>query len=89
MYDTDENGTVLHSIRYIDPVLTDGDNSGDITRKTGSVATRYVADGDQYRTAFFAFPLFYMNNTNGEVSDMFNAMIDWFDLEKDPVVSWK
>jgi len=89
VYDTDANGTVYHSLKYIDPVLTDGDNSGDITRKTGSVATRYIADGDQYRTAFFAFPLFYMNNTNGEVSDMFNAMIDWFDLEKDPTVSWK
>jgi|GEM_PF-1234366 len=89
VYDTDANGTVYHSLRYIDPVLTDGDNSGVVTRKTGSVATRYVADGDQYRTAFFAFPLYYMNNTNGEVSDMFNAMIDWFDLEKDPTVGWK
>ncbi|MBU4485974.1 MAG: hypothetical protein KKD38_03525, partial [Candidatus Delongbacteria bacterium] len=85
VYDTDINGTVYHSLKYTDPVLTDGDNSGDITRKTGAIATRYIADGDHYRTAFFAFPLYYMNNDNGQVSDMFKAMIDWFVLSKDPL----
>jgi len=34
----------------------------------------------RYRVAVFAFPLYYMNNTNGEVNAMFNTMLDWFFL---------
>jgi hypothetical protein len=79
--------TLYHSLKYTDPVLTDGDNSGFITGKTGATATRYIADGDKYRTAFFAFPLYFMANTDGEVNNMFKAMIDWFDLSKDPLIT--
>lgn len=85
VYDTDANGTVYHSLKYIDPVLTDGDKSDYVSRKSGSIATRYVSEGDVYRTAFFAFPLYYLNNENDEVTNMFKSMIDWFNLEIDPL----
>ncbi|MBU4486985.1 MAG: hypothetical protein KKD38_08660, partial [Candidatus Delongbacteria bacterium] len=85
VFDTDENGTIYHSLKYTDPVLTDGDNSDYITRKSGTIATRYISYSDVYRTAFFAFPMYYMNNDNGEVTQMFKTMIDWFNLEADPI----
>ncbi len=91
VYDTDENGTTNHSLKYIDPLLTDGDNSGYITRRSGSIATRYISEGDIYRTAFFSFPLYFMDNRDkdsdgvGDMTGMFNSMIDWFDLEIDPL----
>jgi len=91
VYDTDDYGTVEHSLKYIDPVLTDGDDGGYVTRRSGSIATRYISEGDIYRTAFFAFPLYFMDNRDkngdgvGDVTGMFKAMIDWFDLEIDPL----
>lgn len=85
VYDTDANGTVYHSLKYIDPVLTDGDKSDYVSRKSGSIATRYVSEGDVYRTAFFAFPFYFLSNENDEVTNMFKSMIDWFNLEVDPL----
>ena len=56
-----------------------------VLKRSGTIATRYIADGDQYRTAFFGIPIFFMDNSQNQISDMFKAMIDWFDLEKDPL----
>jgi hypothetical protein len=92
VYDTDDNGTVNHSLKYIDPVTTDGDKSGYILRKSGSVATRYISEGDVFRTAFFTIPLYFLDDnrdlngdSEGDVTGMFKAMIDWFDLEVNPL----
>ncbi len=50
-------------------------------------ASRYeriaaTADGRgyeiRYRVAIFAFPLYFMDNSEGKVTEMFNNMLDWF-----------
>lgn len=95
VYDTDQYGTIYHSLEYTDPVLTDGDNSGYITRRSGAVATRYISESSAYRTAFFTFPLYFMDdrdkNTDGvgDMTGMFKSMIEWFDLSVDPADNWK
>lgn len=32
----------------------------------------------RYRIALFTFPLYFMDNSNGEVTDMFDSMLRWF-----------
>lgn len=34
----------------------------------------------RYRVAIFAFPLYYLDNSNGQVSEMFRSMLNWFFL---------
>jgi len=86
----EKSGSALETdavwIDYIDVV---DEHYSKVLQKSGTVATRYIADGDQYRTAFFGLPTFFLDNSSNQVSDMFKAMIDWFDLEKDPTDNWK
>jgi hypothetical protein len=40
-------------------------------KPSGSIVVRY-------RVAVFTFPLYYLDDTNGDVTRMFNGMLDWF-----------
>ena len=84
---TVDEGGVVHALDWYNPASADVINpsSGPVLRKTGAIATRYISDGDIFRTAYIGFPLVFMDNTDGKVSDLFTAMIDWFDLEIDPL----
>jgi|GEM_PF-2092307 len=77
-------------IDYIDVV---DEHFSEVMKRSGSVATRFIADnGDVYnpkvlfKTAFFGLPAFFLDDDpKGDgsvkpVSDMFKAMIDWFDI---------
>ncbi|MBN2789561.1 MAG: hypothetical protein JXR69_05185 [Candidatus Delongbacteria bacterium] len=87
---TTVDGDLVHDLKWRNPVADATENiSGPVLEKSGAVATRYISTGDIYRTAFIGLPLIFMDNSNGEVSDMFSAMIDWFALENDPADNWK
>ncbi|MCK4978936.1 MAG: hypothetical protein KAS62_01000, partial [Candidatus Delongbacteria bacterium] len=87
---TVDPGGVIHALDWYNPAADATDNlKGPVLRKTGAVATRYISNGDIYRSAYIGFPLVFMDNTEGKVSDLFTAMIDWFDLEIDPADNWK
>ncbi len=60
-----------------------GEIHSPVLKRSGTVATRYVAPGSLYRTAFFGMPAFFMDNSQDQVSDMFKAMIEWFDINND------
>ncbi len=60
-----------------------------VLRRSGTVAGRYAEENGLYRTAFFGLPVYFMDNTDNQVSDMFKTMIEWFDLSKDPADGWK
>ena len=78
---------VVHALNWSNPAAaTETENlSGKILQKSGAIATRYVSEGDVFRTAYIGFPLVFMDNSEGKVSDLFSAMIDWFNLEVDPL----
>ena len=52
-----------------------------VKRRTGSVATRYVAENAAFKTAYFSLPAFFLDNSENQVSDMFKTMVDWFDIK--------
>jgi hypothetical protein len=52
-----------------------------VLKRSGTIATRYIAPGEgAFKTAFFAMPVFFMDNSENQVSDMFKAMVEWFDI---------
>ena len=80
-YNETTGDTLFHSLLWRD---VETDETGPVLRRSGSVATRYIAEGENgYKTAFFAVPTFYLDNSENQVSDMFKAMIDWFDINND------
>lgn len=60
-----------------------------VIHRSGTVASRYAEENGMYKTAFFALPSFFMDNSDNKVSDMFKAMVDWFDLSVNPADNWK
>lgn len=81
VYEVNDNDTIFHSLWWDDPRV--GRGEGPITRRTGTVATRYVSEGDVFRTAFFGLPTYFLDNSDGQVNDMFKTMIEWFELNND------
>lgn len=75
-----EADTLKHSLTLTNKVT--GESAGPVLERSGSVAIRYIEDNELFRTAFFTMPLYFMDNSGNKVSDMFKAMIDWFELEK-------
>ena len=74
------DGDMTHSLWWKDPFYH---TQGEVTRRTGSVATRYISESDVFRTAFFGIPTYFLDNSDNQVSDMFKTMIEWFDIEND------
>jgi len=74
-----EADTLKHSLILTNRVT--GETVGPVFERSGSVAIRYIEENRLFRTAFFTMPLYFMDNSDGQVSEMFKAMIDWFDLE--------
>jgi hypothetical protein len=67
---------------WIDKLLIT-DTYSPVLRRSGSVGTRYVAEGDIFKTAILTIPLYFLDNTNNQVSDMFKTMVEWFDINND------
>lgn len=85
-FEVDGTDTLFHDLKWRNPAATATTNlSGDVYRKSGAIATRYVSEGDVFRTAYIGFPLVFMDNSEGKVSDLFTFMINWFNLEDDPL----
>lgn len=85
-YEIGTTDTIFHDLKWRNPAVGATENlSGDLYRKSGAIACRYISADDVYRTAYIGFPLVFMDNSNDEVSDLFSAMIDWFALENDPL----
>ncbi|NOR45269.1 MAG: hypothetical protein GQ534_06740 [Candidatus Delongbacteria bacterium] len=83
---TVDEGGVVHALDWYNPASDATENlMGPVLQKSGAIATRYVSDGDVFRTAYIGFPLVFMDNSEGQVSDLFSAMIDWFELENNPL----
>lgn len=86
-YEINGTDTLKHFLwnwNYVTDTLHISDGSPvPVLRRSGSVGTRYIAEGDVFRTAFFSFPLYFLDNSENQVSDMFKAMIDWFDINND------
>ncbi len=78
--------TLFHKL-YWEDVLTS--ETGPVLHRTGTVASRYADDNGQFKTAFFGMPSYFMDNSGNEVSEMFKAMVDWFDLSVNPADNWK
>jgi hypothetical protein len=75
-----EADTLKHSLVLTNRVT--GETAGQVLERSGSVAIRYIEENELFRTAFFTMPLYFMDNSKNQVSEMFKAMIDWFKLEK-------
>ena len=45
-------------------------------------AVKYFPENEIFKTSYFSFPLFFMDNSNGEVQAVFTDMLAWF-LEED------
>jgi hypothetical protein len=71
--------TLKHSLKLMNRVT--GEVAGKVLKRSGSVAARYIADNDLFRTAFFTMPLYFMDNSDGQVNSMFKAMIEWFEIK--------
>jgi len=62
-----------------------------VLRKEGAVAARFVGNGNVFRSAIFTLPLYFMDNTVkegelvGPVSKNFSEMINWFEINFNPV----
>ncbi|MDA3838066.1 MAG: hypothetical protein PF574_03685 [Candidatus Delongbacteria bacterium] len=83
VYDYDEHSDIRE---WTNPNLADSLNlSGPVAQIDGAVLTRYQANDDVYRTAMCTLPLIFMDNSDGSVSNMFKAMIDWFEIDIDPM----
>jgi hypothetical protein len=86
-YEIEGTDTLKHFLwnwNYLTDTLHISDGSPvPVLRRSGSVGTRYIAEGDVFRTAFFTIPLYFLDNSENQVSDMFKAMIDWFDINND------
>jgi hypothetical protein len=65
------------------------DTHSPVLQRSGTVAARYAEENGYYKTAFFGIPTFFMDNSENQVSDMFKAMVDWFDLSVNPADNWK
>ncbi len=74
------DGDMTHWLYWKDAVTGE---KGPILRRSGSVATRFVAEGDNFRTAFFGLPTYFLDNSDDQVSEMFKAMIEWFNINND------
>jgi len=92
IYDLAHDDSLSYEINNTDTVLTHylwcknkltGAIYSPVTKRSGSIATRYVAEGDVFRTAFFALPTYFLDNSSNQVSDMFKTMIEWFDLNNE------
>ncbi len=75
-----EADTLKHSLFLTNKVT--GETAGPVLERSGSVAIRYIEENYLFRTAFFTMPLYFMDNSEGQASIMFKAMIEWFELEK-------
>ncbi|MCD6163536.1 MAG: hypothetical protein J7K40_14140 [candidate division Zixibacteria bacterium] len=42
------------------------------------VALRFFPEHEVFKTSYFGFPLFLMDNSDGDVQDVFTNMLDWF-----------
>ena len=78
--------TLFHKL-YWEDVLTS--ETGPVLHRSGTVASRYAEENGQFKTAFFGMPSYFMDNSGNEVSEMFKAMVDWFDLSVNPADNWK
>jgi hypothetical protein len=78
----DENGQT-HYLWNMNKVT--GEVHSPVLQRSGTVAARYAHESGIYKTAFFGFPLYFMDNSSNQMTDMFKAMIDWFDLSTDPL----
>jgi hypothetical protein len=92
IYDLPHDDSLAYEISGSDTLMTHylwcknkvtGTIYSPVTRRSGSVATRYVSEGDVFRTAFFGLPTYFLDNSDGQVSDMFKTMIEWFDINND------
>jgi len=92
-YEINGTDTLKHFLwnwDYVKDSLTVIDNQPvPVLHRTGTLASRYAEENGQFKTAFFGIPSFFMDNSADQVSDMFKAMVDWFDLSVDPSVNWK
>jgi hypothetical protein len=72
------DGDLTHSLFWTNRLTGE---KGPILEKSGTIATRYIADGDIFRTAFFGMPTYFLDNSDNQVSEMFKAMVDWFEIK--------
>jgi hypothetical protein len=94
IYDLAHDDSLSYEINGTDTVMTHylwcknritGEIVQPVLERSGTVASRYSADNDLFKTAFFGFPIYFMDNSENQMTDMFMAMIEWFDLSKDPL----
>jgi len=76
------NGT--EDLTTLHPVLDRNDFDGLQSGVNSAVATRYIPVTDNFRSAYIGLPLFFMNNSNGDVYFNMKKMVKWFDLTQVP-----
>jgi len=42
------------------------------------IAVRYYPDNGIFKTSYFSFPLYLMDNSEGQVQQVFDVMLSWF-----------
>lgn len=71
------------------PVLNRNEYNGVQTGTYSALGNRYIAPFDAFRSAYIGLPLYFMDDSEGAVTHNFRAMINWFELGKNPLDNQK
>lgn len=71
------------------PVLNRNEFNGVQAGTYSALGNRYIAPFDAFRSAYIGLPLYFMDDSEGAVTHNFIAMIDWFELGKNPLDNQK
>lgn len=95
VYEIVDSDTLVHDLYWksIDPNSGNVINQGKVVHRTGSVGARHTGWGKDengnavvlFKTAFITLPLVFIDNSDNELSDLFEWLVDWYDLEIDPM----
>lgn len=87
-YEISGNDTLRHFLwnwNYATGEIHEDENGPvPVLERSGVLASRYAEEDNRFKTAFFALPTYFLDDSENKVRDMFRAMIEWFDLSSDP-----
>lgn len=95
VYEVVDSDTLVHDLNWVakNPITGVVSAQGKVVQRTGSVGARHTGWGKDdegndvvlFKTAFLTMPLVFIDNSDNELSDLFEWLIDWYDLEIDPM----
>ena len=95
VYEIVDSDTLVHDLYWnaVHPTTGALLYQGKVIHRTGSVGARHTGWGKDengndlvlFKTAFITMPLVFIDNNDNELSELFEWLVEWFDLEVDPM----